>query len=131
MIVGSDSVGEYIHNNRKYAGDTMHHTFAESDDLPISKPNMPKFDTYEKSKMHDISAKELRNELKKANLSTDGNVKDLHRRCKQAKPEIPTKKMYAKKVLVKYRRGKLLRKYLTSRMKSPKLSSICKNYELV
>lgn len=60
---------------------------------------MPKFDTLDKQKMHNMPAKELRQLLKSANMSSEGNAKDLCRRCKLAKPEIKTKKEYGKKIL--------------------------------
>ena len=70
-----------------------------TDNPPKSKPNIPKFDTLNKPKMHDMLAKELHQLLKSTNISSEGNAKDLRYRCKLVKPEIKTKKEYGEKIL--------------------------------
>ena len=57
---------------------------------------MPKYDTYDIEKYHDIGIKDLRDSLKNRGLDTTGNVADVRRRCKNCSPPIPTKKKYKK-----------------------------------
>jgi len=98
IVVNPNSLGIYNHLSKVKPNKMMHHTFGINDPPPKSKPDMPKFDYYENPKIYDISTKELKLELKKANLETSSNVSNLHHRYKNATLPIPTKKKYGKLV---------------------------------
>ena len=96
IAVSADSVGPYDYDEVLKPGDMMHHAHSINDPPPKSRPTVPKFDWFEPPKFHDLTAKELKNELKKTNLSTEGKLSDLRKRCKESKSPIETKKIQKK-----------------------------------
>jgi len=96
ICVGKDSIGPYHHQDMWTPGEIVSHVYNDSDNAPIYNKNMPKYDTHDIEKYHDIGIKDLRDSLKNRGLDTTGNVADIRRRCKNCSPPIPTKKKYKK-----------------------------------
>ena len=57
VVVTSDSLGPYEHENEATSGEVMQHKYFESDDQPKAFPSIPKFYFVQNSKLHYRSIK--------------------------------------------------------------------------
>ena len=53
--------------------------FPELDNLPKGNESITKNDKIDKPKFHNVPVKELKDEFKKRNLSTEGNTNDIQK----------------------------------------------------
>ena len=96
VTVTSDSLGPHDHESKLKDGDVLKHECLPADPPTKGCESMHQNDRFHKPKNHDKTAKEFRECLKDRNLSTEGNVSDLSKLCKNANPPIATKKLHGK-----------------------------------
>ena len=96
VVVDADSLGKHDHDRKVQHGSALVHKRLDADPPPKDSEIMPKSDTIDKPKTHDRPIKDLRNDLKARNLSTEGNVQVMRERCNEANPPISAKEKHGK-----------------------------------